>query len=64
MLQAEERRAGAEDVVSAGEQEGTDGAAGGTDEAAQGDTETVPHSSVFPRCLCSLSVSSPTFSSL
>lgn len=36
-LQTKERRAGAEDVVSAREQEGADGAAGRTDEAAQGD---------------------------
>lgn len=37
LLQAEEGRAGTEDVVVAGEQEGADGAAGGLDEAAQGD---------------------------
>lgn len=38
--QTEERRTGAEDVVSAREQEGADGAAGGADEAAQGDTQS------------------------
>lgn len=43
VLQTEERRAGAEDVVSTREQEGTDGAAGGTDEAAEGDTHTHTH---------------------
>lgn len=35
--QAKERRAGAADVVPAGEPQGADGAAGGADEAAQGD---------------------------
>lgn len=40
MSQTEERRTGAEDVVSAREQEGADGAAGGADEAAQGDTQS------------------------
>lgn len=37
VLQTKERRAGAADVVLAGEPQGADGAAGGTDEAAQGD---------------------------
>lgn len=47
MLQTKERWAGAEDVISAREQEGTDGATGGTDEAAQGDTQTLFFSMVY-----------------
>lgn len=66
MLQAEEGRTGAEDVVSAGESQGTDGAAGGADEAAQGDTSCVQRhtggfSSVRHLPLCVPAITSLTF---
>ena len=43
VFQAEEGGVGAEDVGSAGEQEGADGAAGRADEASEGELHTHTH---------------------